>query len=132
MNEYSFSFYAALTLAGALGACLRYGVDRLIHQLYPTSFPSGIMAVNLSGAFFIGWMAAIAASGGMDDPVFQILSLGFAASYTTFSGWMVQSMELFMANARKAAFYNLLFTIVPGWLLTMVGWQLGMLFLTPG
>jgi fluoride exporter len=127
MSEYSFIFYACLAIAGSLGACLRYGMDRLLHQMYSTSFPSGIMLVNLTGAFFIGWLAAASVSGWVTDPAFQVLSLGFAGSYTTFSGWMVQTMELLMAGDRNKALANLLFTIIPGWLLTLAGWWLGMM-----
>lgn len=126
MSEYSLEFHIALAIAGALGACLRYGVDRLLHQKYPTAFPSGIMAVNLSGAFLIGLVSAIAASGFLEEPQYQVLALGFAGSYTTFSGWMVQSLELYMSGYERAAVINLLITLIPGWLLTLAGWWLGL------
>ncbi len=126
MSENLLIFHAAL--AGALGACTRYGVDRLLHVMIPTSFPSGIMVVNLSGAFMAGWLAAAAVSGRIEEPLFQVLALGFAGSYTTFSGWMVQSLELFLSGYERQALVNLLLTLVPGWLLTLAGWWLVLLW----
>ncbi len=129
MSEYAFSFYFALFFAGACGASLRYGVDRLLHQIWSASFPFGILAVNLSGAFIVGWPVAAAFSGWIDDPVYVVMSIGFTGSYTTFSSWMVKSMELFLDGNHKAALSNLLLTLVPGWLLTLSGLWFGIHFI---
>ena len=128
-----------IAAAGAAGACLRYGVDRLIHKLYPTPLPVGIMAVNLSGSLFIGLLFGILASGsGMAGvqvkdgihpdylSVWIVLSVGFAGSYTTFSGWMVQTVELLEAGDIKDAFWNLFLSILPGMLLTLAGIRIGL------
>ncbi|TVQ65914.1 MAG: CrcB family protein [Balneolaceae bacterium] len=125
--------------AGAAGACLRYGVDRLVHRLFPTSLPVGILAVNLSGSLFIGLLfGALAAGTGMDGmqgaggihpeyhSLWLTLSVGFAGSYTTFSGWMVQTVELLEAGDLKDAFWNLFLSILPGLLLTLAGIQIGL------
>ncbi len=129
-----------LAAAGAAGACLRYGVDRLIHKIYPTSLPVGIMAVNLSGSLFIGLlfgilagsgMAAVQETGGIHPDyhsVWIVLSVGFAGSYTTFSGWMVQTVELLEAGDVKDAFWNLFLSILPGLVLTLVGIRIGLWF----
>ena len=131
---------AWLAIAGAAGACLRYGVDRLAHRLIPTALPVGILVVNLSGALFIGLLAGIltahtgttgSAWAGDVDPEYHttwvILSVGFAGSYTTFSGWMVQTAELVEAGDLKDALLNLLLSIVPGILLTLAGIRIGMM-----
>ncbi len=128
-----------IAMAGAAGACLRYGVDRLMHKIFPTSLPVGILAVNLSGSFFIGVLFGLVASGsGMADvpeagrihpdyhTLWVILSVGFAGSYTTFSGWMVQTVELLEAGDAKDAFWNLALSIIPGLVLTLAGIQIGL------
>jgi fluoride exporter len=128
-----------LAVAGASGACLRYGVDRLVHKLYPTSLPVGILAVNLSGSLFIGVLFGLVAAGsglaggaetGRIHPEYHtlwvILSVGFAGSYTTFSGWMVQTAELLEAGDYRDAIWNLVLSIIPGLALTLAGIQIGL------
>ncbi|MBP3193678.1 fluoride efflux transporter FluC [Natronogracilivirga saccharolytica] len=115
----------SLAAAGALGALLRYAFDNLVHRLYTTRYPSGILLVNLSGAFFAGWLAASAATGLVTEQQHIILAVGFAGSYTTFSGWMVQTVELALAGVWGQAFSNIMLHVVFGWLLTMAGLWLG-------
>lgn len=124
-TEYSLSFFIALFLAGSAGACFRYGADRLIHMIWPTAYPSGTMLVNITGAFFAGIVAGQTLIGNITEPGWIILSTGFAGSYTTFSGWMVQTVELFLSEYYRSALTNLVLTLIPGWLLTLSGFWLG-------
>ena len=114
-----------IAAAGAAGALLRYAFDNWVHRLYPTTYPSGILMVNLSGAFFIGWLAGSAASGLVTDQQHLILAVGFAGSYTTFSGWMVQTVELALAGAWSQSFSNIILHVFFGWILTLAGLWLG-------
>ncbi len=122
----SLYIYIGIGLAGAFGAVLRHGVDRFLHYAIPTSFPAGIMLVNLSGSLFIGFLTGWMITGVVDGSVFLVLSVGFAGSYTTFSGWMVQTVELMENGLWKSAVWNLVLHVIPGWLLTLGGLFLGM------
>lgn len=57
-----------------------------------------------------------------------LLWIAAAGSYTTFSGWMVQTVELIQSGFVKTALINLLLSIIPGLLLTLAGIWLGSQF----
>jgi fluoride exporter len=147
-----------IAAAGAAGALSRYAVDKIIHILVPTSLPVGIWLVNMSGALFVGVLFGVLSghivqldpasvkdlSGGVDSMgnnsininsinsdrlgLWLILSTGFAGSYTTFSGWMVQTVELIQSGYVKFALINIIASIIPGLYLTLTGIWLGSLF----
>jgi fluoride exporter len=116
-----------MALGGALGALMRYGWVTLF-PVQDTAFPLAIFTENILGAHTVTTGSAWA---GDVDPEYHttwvILSVGFAGSYTTFSGWMVQTAELVEAGDLKDALLNLLLSIVPGILLTLAGIRIGMM-----
>jgi CrcB protein len=71
--------WAAMTLAGALGAYLRW-------QAAKHFAPRGTLLVNLTGAFIAGALTGAGASA----TVLLIAGTGFLGGYTTFSTWMVE------------------------------------------
>ena len=113
-----------LALAGAAGACMRYGVDRLVNQLWPAPWPIGTWLVNLSGAALAGWLAGNLFTGALDPAAAMVLSAGFAGSYTTFSGWMVQTLMLLQREQYSAAAGNVVVHLVPGYVLCIMAYRL--------
>lgn len=82
--------WAAMTVAGGVGALTRYGMVLLFERRLLAPAPAAILAVNLSGALLIG----VLAGAGLDGDARLIAATGFLGGYTTFSTWMVQSDEL--------------------------------------
>jgi len=77
--------YALIAVGGALGALARW---RLSLWLDPgAAFPVAILAINLSGAFVLGWLVRFAESGGIGPDLRLGLVTGFLGAYTTFSTW---------------------------------------------
>lgn len=82
--------WVAVALFGALGALARFRLDSAVSARFPSDFPLGTLAVNLTGSFGLGILVAASVS----HRIAFLLGTGFAGGYTTFSTWMVESVRL--------------------------------------
>jgi CrcB protein len=86
---------AAVAAGGAIGALLRVAALRLNRASH--AVPYATLAVNLVGAFLLGW----AAGGGVPHPV---AAAGFGAGalggFTTYSTFALESAALARAGGR--------------------------------
>ncbi len=113
---------ALIMLFGAIGTLARYGLQGIVQVRASGTFPTGTLAVNLSGCFFLGILAQYMFNHLVVSPDWRAaITIGFFGSFTTFSsfGWetikMVEDGEWL-----KAAIY--VFTsVVFGLLLTFLG-----------
>lgn len=81
-------------LSGGLGAMARFTADGAVRQRWPTSFPAGTVAVNVSGSFLAGVLAGAAAAGALGGPAAAAAVTGFCGGYTTFSTAMTDTVRL--------------------------------------
>lgn len=90
-----------LGTGGAIGAVLRYSVDRwLVHDRFPFS----TLAVNVVGSFSLGLIVFL----GLDSDVVLFLGSGACGSFTTYSSFSVQTVRLWETGDRfRAAIYAL-------------------------
>lgn len=93
--------WTLLALVGGLGAVVRHAA---------AARSGGILAVNLAGAFALGFLAASAA--GPDT--MRIVAIGFLGAMTTFSTWMLQCDDHLAGGRRVAAGALLLGALVAG------------------
>ncbi len=109
-----------VTLAGAFGALIRYVLVGFVHQRVNTDLPVGTLAVNLSGAFFIGIVA------GIDDLQSSptLIAAGFLGGFTTFSIWMIETIRLGIPPLRSRAVLNLIIPLFAGVGLALAGYNL--------
>jgi CrcB protein len=82
--------WVGVALFGALGALARFRLDSAVSARFPSDFPLGTLAVNLTGSFGLGILVAASVS----HRIAFLLGTGFAGGYTTFSTWMVESVRL--------------------------------------
>jgi CrcB protein len=82
--------WVGVALFGALGALARFRLDSAVSARFPSDFPLGTLAVNLTGSFGLGVLVAASVS----HRIAFLLGTGFAGGYTTFSTWMVESVRL--------------------------------------
>ena len=75
----------AVAMAGALGAPLRYAVERAATARWATTFPLGTFVVNVTGSFALGLVVGLTASGTFDADTRTVVGTGFLGAYTTFS-----------------------------------------------
>ena len=93
--------YALLAgLGGFLGALLRYLVSGLVYEvLREPLFPYGTLVVNVLGCFAIGLLAGLAEARGLFSPEARVfLLIGFLGSFTTFSTFGYETLQLLKAG----------------------------------
>ena len=91
-----------VSLGGALGSLLRWGVGVGFGRLFGTAFPWGTFFINISGSLFLGWFATIVktrlttSSFGWlrGDELHLLLAVGFTGAYTTFSTFEYEAANL--------------------------------------
>ncbi|MEM9166617.1 MAG: fluoride efflux transporter CrcB [Planctomycetota bacterium] len=118
-----------VALGGAIGAVARFGVTGVVagSLVGPDDvprFPWGVLAVNLVGCFFIGVIAAACIERPADDRLRMLLIAGFLGSFTTFSAFGLDTLELLKADAAGLALANIAGSVVGGTALAAAGWAI--------
>jgi fluoride exporter len=106
---------------GALGALGRFTVDGAVSARWPSDFPFGTLAVNLSGAFALGALVGLDVAGD----ALLILGTGFLGGYTTFSTWMVEAQRLGEDGEWRLTLLNLVAPMLAGLAVAGFGWIAG-------
>lgn len=103
-----------IAVAGAIGAPVRYLVDRFVGRRSRGLFPLGTFVVNVSGSFAAGVIAGLALYHALPDSPRAILASGFCGAFTTFSTFAYDTVALVEAHDYRPALGNvLLSSIVP-------------------
>lgn len=108
----------AIMAGGALGALARSWICAHL------AGPLGVLAVNVSGGFAIGLLAAWAAP---DSALWLFAITGVVGAYTTVSAFALQSVQLWHAGRHGMAFVNVVGSVVLAIMATALGLWLGAL-----
>ena len=85
----------AIAVAGALGALARYGLEGYVSRRAPGAFPWGTFAVNVSGAFVLGFVFTVMTEQFSVAPWIRgAITIGFLGAYTTFSTLSFETYRL--------------------------------------
>ena len=115
-------------LGGALGALCRHGVERAFDLLAHggAGFPWGTFGVNLSGAFFLGWILARAETGAESGDWLRCFAgIGFCGAFTTFSTVNLQMVEMMRSGSLATAVLYFAASFVCGVSAAWAGARLG-------
>lgn len=94
--------------AGFVGTLLRFGVTRAVNHALP-GFPWGTLAVNVSGAFFAGFLFVLCRTKFQHyEAFFPVLFIGFLGGFTTFSAFALESIRYFFDAQYIKFFGNIL------------------------
>lgn len=104
---------AAVLVAGAVGAVLRYALSRAF-PVRPGHLPGGILIVNVLGSGLAGALIGLAELAALDSELRLVLVTGFCGGLTTFSTWTVETIELLTGGRWRAAILNVVVTLVLG------------------
>ncbi len=127
--------YLWVALGGALGSVLRYWVNGLVSEKLGSTFPWGILVINVSGSFLIGLLGALALpEGRMDSQVrqfsTQFLMIGICGGYTTFSSFSLETLKRLQEGEWLHAGVNIVLSVVLCLVAVWLGYLLGTLLST--
>lgn len=115
-----------IAIGGAAGAVARFLVDSVISERWPSAFPWGTLAVNLSGSLVLGFLFALTIERGVLPAGSRApLMIGFLGAYTTFSTLMLESWRLVEDGAVGLAFANIAGSCMLGLTAVFVGLAIG-------
>lgn len=109
------------SLAGGIGAGLRYLVDVGVMALTKGRFPWGIVVVNVTGSFALGVVTVSA-----PDAAF-VVGAGLLGGYTTFSTAMLDALALWRDGERPASLAQLIGTFAAAVIAALAGLGVGAL-----
>ena len=118
-----------LILGGAAGTALRYWVSGLPHKIYDGAFPWGTLVVNLAGSFLIGLFWGLLGRENITSNVRLFLFIGLFGSFTTFSTFAFESLNLIRDGNIKFAVINMLASNIFGVLLVLAGFMISRMIL---
>ncbi|MCB0870875.1 MAG: fluoride efflux transporter CrcB [Solirubrobacterales bacterium] len=109
--------WIAVALAGGFAAGARYLIDAEISRRQESSFPTGILLVNLLGAFLVG----LVAGSSLEGQALVIVAGGLIGSFTTFSTWILDTHLLARADLAKLAWLNIALSAILGFAAVALG-----------
>ncbi len=114
----------AIMIGGSIGAVFRHGVFVVVQRLAGPLFPFGTLAVNLLGCLLIGFLWGLTERSHIGEEVRLFIFTGFLGSFTTFSTFSRETVQLFKAGEWKSAVTYLSVSTLFGMLLVAAGFLL--------
>jgi fluoride exporter len=117
---------AAVLGGGFCGTLTRYGFSTLLQGWLGKGWPSDILLINLTGAFLLAALTALADATFLIGPTRRLfLNVGFLGAYTTFSSLALGDVLLFTGGKWLAALLYLILSFIGGIGAVMIGDWLG-------
>ena len=105
----------AIAAAGAVGALARYGLEGFVSRRAPGAFPWGTFAVNVSGAFVLGFVFTLMTEQFAVAPWIRgAITIGLLGAYTTFSTLSFETYRLLEDGAIGIAAANAFGSLAAG------------------
>ncbi|MFZ0445939.1 MAG: fluoride efflux transporter CrcB [Bacillus sp. (in: firmicutes)] len=113
-------------IGGFFGAISRFVLGEWIHT--SNGFPIGTLIINLIGCFFLGWFLTFVSQKKKIRPQLTLLiGTGFVGSFTTFSTFSVETLNLLQQGLLFQGLLYVLTTIILGLGLTYLGRKVALL-----
>jgi CrcB protein len=97
-----------VALGGGLGSALRYLVSNMVAKSADGAVGSGTIAVNVTGALVLGFLARFLAPPHGSPTLYLALTVGVCGGYTTFSAF---SLDMFTMIERGQAGRAILYAL---------------------
>lgn len=113
--------YLAVGVAGIIGTLLRYYTGSFLHTWWYFNFPLGTWIINLIGCFVLSWFAFRMAHVKMPQWFRVGFGTGLIGSFTTFSTFSVETVDLFQKQFWWTAIAYVLLSLWGGIFMAWVG-----------
>ena len=111
-----------IALFGAMGCLGRYYLSGWVYDLVGRSMPYGTFAVNILGAFIIGFIMEFSLRSSIVSQELRVgLTIGFLGGLTTFSTFSYETFRLLESGQLLQALMNALLSITACLAFTFVG-----------
>ncbi|MET7876465.1 fluoride efflux transporter CrcB [Micromonospora profundi] len=109
-----------IALGAAVGAPLRYLVDRTVQSRHASTFPWGTLSVNVAGSLLLGLLVGLPAG----PAVSALLGTGFCGALTTYSTFSYETLRLAQTGKRLLALANVMLSVAAGLAAAVAGYAL--------
>lgn len=118
--------YLIVGAAGIAGALLRYYLGLSLSGWWDQSFPLATLVINLIGSFVLGWITTYLGKLPKFHPALVTgIGTGLIGSFTTFSAFSVETVELIQASKWESAILYVLLSLWGGLAMSWAGYELG-------
>ena len=115
-----------VAIGGSLGACLRHFFYLFFKNYFFQNYLFiNTLIVNIIGSFFIGYIIMLMGTKNISQEFIKyFFIIGFLGSFTTFSTFSLESVELIINNKFQQAFLYMFFSLFLCLLFTFMGLNL--------
>jgi CrcB protein len=99
-----------VAIGAAIGAPLRYLIDRAVQSRQGSTFPWGTFTVNVVGSTLLGFLVGLPASHALT----ALLGTGFCGALTTYSTFSFETLKLARTGDRTLAAANAIGSVLAG------------------
>lgn len=114
-----------LCLGAAVGAPVRYLLDRAVQARHDTVVPWGTLSVNVVGCLVLGLLSGLAVRHHVPSSIVLGVGTGFCGALTTYSTFSYETVRLVETRALFYAAANLVVSLSAGLGAFQVGGALG-------
>jgi CrcB protein len=99
-------------VGAAVGAPLRYVVDRAIQARRDTAFPCGTFTVNVAASLILGLVTGAVSAGVASPRLALLLGTGLCGGLSTYSTFSYETLRLVGTGSRLIAAVNVIASVV--------------------
>ncbi len=102
----------AIAGAGAVGALFRFGLSNGVYRVLGREFPYGTLVVNVFGSLLIGYFFVLFLERADASEIWRsAILIGLLGSFTTFSTFSLETLNLFNDGAYVKAMLNVVLSV---------------------
>ncbi|GGE27406.1 putative fluoride ion transporter CrcB 1 [Marinithermofilum abyssi] len=116
----------AIGCAGVIGAWLRYGLGLVVIGGWVAGFPLATWIANGIGSFVLGWWNTSRWAKALPESVRSSVGTGLIGSFTTFSTFSVETLQLLQNGRWAIAGLYLFLSFAGGLAMAWLGFRVGL------